>query len=90
MLALPLVKTRWGVPQRDISNVPTSVASSGKLNRLGLLPKQKTQKLGKRLEYDNSHRLGLHKTPKTNKKNTKKIIKDLNRTIRPGLRQKTK
>ena len=131
MLALPLVKTRWGIPQRDISNVPTSVASSGKLKQqklqntiqnthtkikavsiktnsqnthkkttnknadlkvwvtywLGLQPKQKT-KIGKRLEYDNSHRLGLHKTPKTNK--TQKIIKDLNRTIRPGLGQKTK
>ena len=30
------------------------------------------------------------KHPKQTKKNAKKIIKDLNRTIRPGLGQKTK
>ena len=119
MLALPLVKTRWGIPQRDISNMPTSVASSGKLkhnkqstkhstkysqktlncfykNNLAKThtknkqttkksrlegtsfiltwsaTKTKNSKKGKkRLEYDNSHRLGLHKTPK--KTITKKL-----------------
>ena len=120
MLALPLVKTRWGIPQKDISNVPTSVASSGKLKQQNLqntiqnthkkiktvfiktnsqnthkthtknkqtnkksrlegmsyiltwsATKTKKQKLGKRLEYDNSHRLGLHKTPQKNKNKNK-------------------
>ena len=47
----------------------------------------KKKKRGKRLEYDKSHRLGLQKHPQ---KQNKKIIKDLNRTIRPGLGQKTK
>ena len=47
MLALPLVKTRWGIPQRDISNVPTSVASSGKLKQQNYKTRYKilTQKI---------------------------------------------
>ena len=61
MLALPLVETRWGIPQRDISNVPTSVASSGKL---------KQQKLQNTIQ--NTHKKIKTVFIKTNSQNTHK------------------
>ena len=61
MLTLPLVKTRWGIPQRDISNVPTSVASSGKL---------KQQKLQNTIQ--NTHKKIKTVFIKTNSQNTHK------------------
>ena len=106
MLALPLVKTRRGIPQRDISNVPTSVASSGKLKQQKLQntiqnTHTKIKTVFIKTNSQNTHKkkgkkdLNMTKAiylvyTNTPKKHNKKIIKDLNRTIRPGLGQKTK
>ena len=72
MLAHPLVKTGWGIPHRDIFNMPTLDAISNKHNNKQTEPRQ--------LELCNT----THKSHNDNKiqKYNKKIIKNKNTTTK--------